>query len=160
MAVKSLERAESEGVIQRWNPPDEERWRRGFNFYIHTLDKKTSLWNEMINKLKPGETNQIKGYVFSDNSIVWSNDVAAHMYLLESVSKSHPDIMARFQTKYSPSSSEPELWISSDNQGAIDNFINYFKRSIDPQIPLSIWTSTIRVNPQMTPMKVDMKKLQ
>lgn len=155
----TLSEDDPDKVVKAYSHLDEERAMKGFNYCMQRLEGKTSIWNEMIKELKPGDRKEITGVIFKDNSVVWSDEAVAHMHLVNAANKEYSDNIGQIQTQYALGSSKPQLWIYSDDQEAINRFQSYLQRNVDPQIPLSVWASPIRTKSFVQKHELNIRKV-
>lgn len=154
----TLSEDDPDKIVKARSPLNEERVMKGFNYYMQRLDGKTSLWNEMLRKLKPGDRQEITGVIFKDNSIVWSDEAVVHMHLVNAAKKEHSDNVGQIQTSYALGSSKPQLWIYSDDGETISRFKNYLQRNIDPQTLSSVWASPITIKSSVEAHEINIKE--
>ena len=113
---------------------------RAFAYHLQSLEGQSSSWEEMMKNLEPDGEKEIKGFVFNDGEIVWSDDVPAHAFLCEAVGRDYKDVIIQIQSIYRKKSEIPTLWlgVKEGSQAPIEKLTQYFQRNINPEVSSDI----------------------
>ncbi len=128
-----IERKTTE-VVSRFVP--ETALHRAFTYHTQGLEGSSSLWDEMLSEIKPDDLNRhITGFVFNDQTVVWSDDAPHHANLYEAMGRDFSDVVIHIQSKYEPKHTRPQLLLGTMGKDerliaeTTDRFEQYLKRS-------------------------------
>jgi hypothetical protein len=120
-------------VVSKYAPPKDGY--KGFNYYSHTLDGATDMWEELLGRLGPSMSREVSGLVYG-NTISWSDEAIPHRVLAPAIGEDYDSSDVKIQSRFAPNDNAPTLKFFPSSSEVMNNLEDYLRRNISSQTPV------------------------